>query len=225
MSTMHRLRLVALVVLVDAVMLVAAYSLSRSGGGAWFAAFVFVLIAVLATTFVAVGLSPGRRPVVALPKRGGIGVSNSPVIAGLLVALLVAFLVLPVSLAVAWVTSGERPVTAAGPLVLLVISVAGVVPVLVGLLRGRYRLGGLVLTPDEVAYESFLRRHSLPWDQVRNVVLETSVVRLEQLNVQVGLLRTDARALHALLDFYRTHPRARHEIADGTALARKHELA
>lgn len=247
MNTLRRLRLVALILFVDAILLVAAYALSRSGGASWFAAGVFLVIAVLATAFVVVGLSPGRRPLVALPERGGIGVSNSPAVAGLLVALLLAFLLFPVSVAVAWATSGDRPLTAAGPLVLLVVAVVGAVPVLVGLLRGRYRLGGLLVTPQEVVYESFLRRHALPWDHISAVVAPTSISRLElrasqapvttgprlrageqplspdrldQLNVPTGLLRTDARALHEVLDFYRTHPRDRQELADGSALRR-----
>jgi hypothetical protein len=247
MSTLRRLRLVALLVFVDAILLVAAYALSRAGGASWFAAGVFVLLAALATGFIATGLSPAHRPLVDRPDRGGVGVSNSPVIAGLLVGLLIAFLLLPVSFAVAWATTGDRPITAGGPLVLLAVAVVGAVPVLVGLLRGRYQLGGLLLTPQEVVYESFLRRHSLPWDQISAVVAPTTISRLElrasqqpvntgprlragerplsaepveQLNVPTGLLRTDAHALHELLNFYRTHPDDRHELADGVPLAR-----
>jgi hypothetical protein len=250
MNTLRRLRLVALLLFVDAILLVAAYVLYQSGGASWFAASVFVLMAVLATAFVVTAVSPPRRRLVARADRGGIGMSNSPVIAGLLVALLVGFLLFPVSLAVAWATSGDRPITAAGPLVLLAIAVVGAVPVLVGLLRGRYQLGGLLLTPREVVYESLLRRHSLPWDHISAVVAPTTTARLElrasqrpvttgprlrageqpitpdrleQLNVPTGLLRTDVRALQELLEFYRTHPRDRHELADGTALTRRHE--
>jgi hypothetical protein len=168
------------------------------------------------------------------------------------VGLLVGFLLLPVSLAVAWASGGDRPLTAAGPLVLLVVALVGVVPVVVGLVRGRYRLGGLVLTPGEVSYESYLRRHSLSWDQVSAIHKHPTVARLElradqepaasgprpragerpvtpgraeQLSVPTGLLRTDADRLLRLLDFYRTHPRDRHELGDGTALTRRHEDA
>ena len=132
-----------------AILLVAAYALSRAGGASWFPAIVFVLMAALATGFVAVTLSPGRRPLVALPEHGGVGLSNSPVVSGLLVTLLVAFFLVPVSLAVSFMATGERPVTAAGPFVLLLVAGLGLVPVVIGLVRGRYRLGGLLLSPRE----------------------------------------------------------------------------
>lgn len=179
--TKHGLRLVGLLVVVDAILLVAAYALSQAGGASWFPAIVFVLVAVLATAFIATGLSPGRRTLVALPD-----------------------------------------------------------------------LGGLVLTPVEVSYESYLRTHTLPWDQVSAVHKHPTVARLElradqepavsgprpragerpvtpgraeQLTVPTGLLRMDADRLLRLLDFYRTHPRARHELGDGTAWTRRHEDA
>ena len=99
-----------------------------------------------------------------------------------------------------------------------------------------------------MVYESFLRRHALPWDQISAVVVGTPVARLElratqppvttgprlragdqpitperleQVNVPTGFLRTDARALQELLDFYRAHACDRHELADGTALTRQ----
>lgn len=221
--------------IVVAILLGAAYALAQTGGASWFAAGVFVLLTGLTVTYVAVTLSTTRRRLGALPE-GGVGVSNSPVVAGLLVTLVVALFLVPISLAVAWAASGHRPVTAAGPLFLLVVSVIAFVPVVVGAARGRYRLGGLRLTPEQVSYSSFVRQHTLRWDELGEVVVHPSLPRLElraarssaegsagqaeQLDVPTGLLRTDAEELRELIDFYRTHPRDRHELRGDAALTR-----
>ena len=107
------------------------------------------------------------------------------------------------------------------------------------------------MTPEGVSYTSFVRGHMLTWEQVDEVVPHPTVARLElrvsqaptatgrraragerrvstpaeQLNVPMGLLRTDAERLRRFIDFYRTHPRNRHELVDGTALTQGHEEA
>lgn len=163
----------------------------------------------------------------------------------LLLVCLAALVVLPVGLAWTWLSTGHRPITAAGPLVPLGIFVVLAVPVLVRLLRGGYRLGGLELTPERVTYTSFARAHSLAWDDVDDIAVRPADGRIELaawvlptvrgprvlagersaddssvLAVPSRLLRVDTEALRALLEHYWRHPRERHELADGTALER-----
>ena len=242
----QRLRLVFLAVIVIAILLVAGYALSRQGGAGWFPAVVFLALALLTVTYFAIAMTPGRRRLVGMSAQGGIGLSNSPVLAVVLLGFVGAFFLLPVSLALAWLRSGDRPTSAAGPLVLLAVTLLAAVPLLVGLLRGRYRLGGLLLTPDGVSYQSFLRTHSLSWDEISAITRHPTQPRLElrtegaavvtgprpsvaerpvgtrrsqQLDIPAGLLRTDTTELQRLLEVYRGSPRRRQDLGDGSALA------
>ena len=241
-----RLRLALLTPVALAILLLAAYAMFQQGG--WFPAIVFAALAVLTFAFAALMLAPATRRLGQVS--GGVGLTNSPGIALIVVGFLVFGLMMPVSLIVLWVTSGTRPIAASGPLVMFGIAVVAAAPVVVRLLRGGYRLGGLEITPETVTYTSFVREHSIGWDSVVEIEMHPTLGRLELYATQLptvrgprvlagempsdartvpdphvlvippGLLRTDGAQLRALLEYYRTHPRKRHELGDGSALER-----
>jgi hypothetical protein len=245
-----RLRLALLTPIATAILLLAAYAMSQQGS--WFPALIFAALAVLTLVFTTLMLVPSRRQLVR--RGGGIGLTNSPAIALIVTSFLVLGLLVPVSLVTLWVSSGERPISATGPLVMSGLGVALAAPVLMRLLRGGYRLGGLELTPEAIFYATYAREHSIRWSDLVEVELRPNSLVLDLFTVQlptvrgprvlVGerpsgsrahadprtltipprMLRTDAAELQALLEYYRRHPKRRHELGDGTALERTFDL-
>lgn len=223
----QKIRLTVVAVPVIAIMVFAAFAFSQSGPFAWPAAASSLLIAGLLVAFLCLMLPPAKRRLHALPEHGGIGLSNSPAVTWVLLGFVAAFVLFVLSFILTWASSGARPVDAIWPTVaLILISCAGV-PYFIALVRGRYSLGGLLLTPERVIYRSYRHEHSLAWDDVKLVAPggPPGALRLigheaQALSLPCGLLRTPPEPLAALLEYYRTAPLARPELGDGRALQR-----
>lgn len=156
----------------------------------------------------------------------GVGVSNSPLITRLLLAMLAAGFLIPIGIIVMWVGSGQKPISGAGPLVLMAGVVLAALPTVAAIVRGRYHLGGLVMGTDEIVYASYRTERSIAWNDVEAVQVspQNGSVRLtgarDDVQLPSGLLRVEPERLAKVMDFYRTHPRARVELSDSRALAR-----
>lgn len=227
-------RFVILAVPCVVIMALASYVLAQAGG--WgvpvLAAVASGLFALLVIAFAVAIVPPGRRRLHEVRGRGGVGLSNSPVFAGLVVAFGVTFYLFVLGLVVLWAGSGDRPVAASGPLVLIGgVAVAGV-PTVIALARGRFRLGGLLLTPEKVSYSSYATERSIRWEKIMSVDEMTSrggavnsegitvIGTNDALDIPCGMLHTNTADLLAVIRFSHQHPRARTELADARALSR-----
>lgn len=243
---MRRLGFTAFGLLILAVFAVAALACAEIGGvGGWVMAAACVAFGVWAPVVCSAVASSGSRPL--FVRRGGVGVDNSLPAALMYLALFVILLLLAAGLVIVWAGGGSRPIAAAGPMVALLGAVALALPLIVGLARGRYRRGGLEVTPDGVTYTDFLQRQSLAWDDITYVSAGSQanqvLVHAESPPQTVGpeprwwermagyrnpagivipllFLRTDQDSLLRWLDHYREHPRDRAELAGRAALDR-----
>lgn len=217
----------ALAVAIVAAMVFAAYVLSLGGPIAWLASVSSLLVAGLVIAVLCVLLPPGRRQLHAFPERGGVGLSNSRAVTTILLLFATAFYLFVIGFVLIWIGSGSRPMDAGGPVVFLVLAVLAGVPAIVTFARGRYRLGGLLITPEKIVYRSYRQEHCLAWSHVLAVepAAQPGALRVvgrdaRDLSIPCGLLRASPTALTGFLEFYRATPRARGELGDHRALER-----
>lgn len=217
----------ALAAVVVVVMVIAAVVLSLGGPIAWLASASLLLMAGLLIALLGVILPPERRRLGLLPERGGVGLSNSRAATTILLLFVVAFYLFVIGFVVISIGSGARPVDAIGPTVVLVLAASAGLIYVVAFARGSYRLGGLLITPERIVYQSYKQEHSLAWSEVLAVEpgARLGAIRLVgrgagELSIPCGLLRVSPAALSEFLGFYRATRRARVELGDHRALER-----
>lgn len=134
------------------------------------------------------------------------------------------------------------------PIVVTGVVLALAAPMIVRLVRGRYRLNRLELTPTEVRSHGYVRTYALAWDDVLSVVLRVDpapVAVLEgrvpptitgppetfgessvggraptEVHLPIATAGSSLDAIAELIDFYRGNPAARPELGDDRAVER-----
>lgn len=223
----YRIGLGALGAAVAAVLCFASWILWAGGPASRLAAGSFALLAALLVAFLFLVLSPGRRTLSRVPEHDGVGLSNSPALTTVLLLMAAGFFLAVVGFVVIWIASGSRPVDAIGPTVVLILAAIAGVPFVITLVRGKYRLGGLLLTPESITYRSYAREHTIAWDDVIGTAPgpQPGALRLigrdeHHVDIPFGLLSTPPAALTGIIEFYRENRHLRAELADRRSLER-----
>lgn len=177
---------------------------------------------------------------------GRLVVPGDAVTAYALIAVAAGYVAFFVGLVLLVVTSSYDG--AWGPLVVAAVVLALGAPMVIRLVRGRYRLNRLELTPTDVLVRGYVRTYRLAWDDVVSVDLQVDPSPLAvlegrvpptvtgpretvgessvggraptQVHLPIATAGSSLDAIAELLDFYRSHPAARPELADDRAVER-----
>lgn len=230
-----RIRVGMIAVVCAAVTAFAAYVLFQDGPFSWLLAACFLLFAVWIAVALPLFVSAGSRRLQSKPRDGGVGLSNSRGITVVLALLTATCFMAVVGLVLTWMEPAGRAAGLTGSVgfisVLGLFLVVGITAIAV-VVYGRMHTGGLLLTPELIAYRTFTRRRTVAWADVvcvwrpggRNAVMLVSP-RDSPLSIPCGLLRISSAALADFLEYYRRTPAAREELSGARALERFEALA
>ncbi len=160
----------ALIALVALLPLGGAWVLAQGDGWSRFSAVLLVVVVVLALGLLVGGVLAERRGRLrARSGAGGTELPSSAAMLGCLLGLGVGGVLFAVSFLAAGL-AGERG-GAVSAVVMLVAVVVLAAPIGVGLARGRFCRGGMLLTPDAVRQSSYNAGSAIAWDDLREVEL------------------------------------------------------